>query len=339
MADSSSCGDGTLEQDQSFGDPLLKSRAPRLRAFDYVEDQDGWIYVVRAVVPSNHNQVLAKPIYPPSCLQIRKLEANQPISHLGRRHRATQTHSFFNLAALSTSSIRAIHPRAEVPIADLSTAPAIVMRLAEVVESMGARVFLYGSRRVHREIASSDWDVLVDTTNSQYSPMALIVNTQQVLRASVRRFSPKEIRLRARRYSSKSGALNRETLTSIFLKGTPYLKSGSLEIGVFFACEGDTYPQRHAFPQTTHLSESVARLLVGAPCTPMPTGGHSFYMPRRIRLRFEDYGEVEFPSIQWELGGLEEAHGTTFRFQAATGYQGTSLTFAKLALERGALVV
>lgn len=263
--------------------------------YDYIESNDGWIYVVRCIV--SDGGFLAKPIYSPvysgrikhkillkiDYLPMQKAWINYPpdVFHFYKdevtQHWpvAANTIKFDNFTADFFRSVVSIIKKID-PLATCS---------------------ITGSRRVGTHRTNSDHDLLICTN------LHPLIIKENILASNSqwREFNESEIRDRINRYSPNS-CISNQLIKDIFYAGTLYLKSKLTgnELGLFFISKETSNYIIPAIYSSSHV-DLIGEIL--------PSNGSSFHMPRIFYIKDNQCKIIELVTIIWEACGIELLSG------------------------------
>ncbi|GHT84900.1 hypothetical protein FACS1894137_08510 [Spirochaetia bacterium] len=268
--------------------------------YDYVEDKNGWIYVVKAVLAND--QIIAKAFYN----RIRENHVVKCKEYFGNIKTLPENKNY-NFGGpmdyvLTENDLLRIYGHDKYPILTYPNCDTIVYKIALLAEEFGFSAYLFGSRRLEIENESSDWDILFVGDSSPFILLNYIV---EKLTPGVRFFSSSECDNRAKRYM-KRNYFNYETLSKIFRKGTLYLKRNENEIGVFFV------------RKTTNIDFSLysindkANYKINGKI--LQSGGSSAFMPREFQIQNSKQEIFCIRTVLWEIGGIEANYCTDVEF-------------------------
>lgn len=280
---------------------LCKQNAVHPRAYDYIMDERGWTYVVRGI-DLHAQRVLVKALYSPAPIRQRIQNSLSGVSCAPSFSCAT--YGGRTTFLIPAEQIKRLIRRESVTIDDVYGAPSLVCDLADFLKETGAKVYLHGSRLLGYASTDSDWDLLVKHSTE---PLSSLVDKALVFLPELRRYTPQELTLRASRYASQ--AVRKSQLRRLFGSTTHYLRSATLEIGLFPIRDSDSVLPL-CFPKK--LGARIDFL-----ASPVPSQGSSYLMPRVIQFECPSRGRFEVQTTLWELAGIEALAGSMFRISSA----------------------
>jgi len=273
-----------------------------LRAFDYVQGFDDWIYLVKAVVAGTET-VVAKAFYSPARPARKKCKHELPRDVALPSAMPALCAGYMDYV-LSSDQIKSVFRRDAIQLNGKNTESETVNRIVQTMTRLGVECYLFGSRRLGFDRVDSDWDILLVSARN---PSLLLEHIRSAAGHDARFFSESECNARGRRYARQPGGLDEHVLARLFRHTTPYLQCSEGEIGVFFA-HGDDTLVHHDLGELAHQPRHRLRGVV------LPNQGDSFRLPRRVLLRDSRSRIHSIESLLWELGGVEQCIGVQLAF-------------------------
>lgn len=271
--------------------------------YDYVIDGRDWLHSIKGVMPGGAGY-LTMPLYRPVGTDRGHAKCKMGYLHTGSlpSGRPCNVAGPFDYL-LSPCDVSRVLKQSVALGSVHSKAPPAVVDLLQAARSLGATVSLVGSRLAGTWHHGSDWDFRVTT---RYAPGHFIQALVAQVGPHIRPFTAHERRGRARRYAVRYARFDETLLDELFLRATCYLKSGALEIGVFFA-----RPHDGRIPHLPDLADRPVGNIAGKI---LPVGGDSYGMPRIIKIRDETCTCHTVLCADWELAGIEELSGMNVAF-------------------------
>jgi hypothetical protein len=266
----------------------------KISCYDYIEDHNGWIYVVKALL--DDGSIIAKAFYNRTphgsvikCKEnfinaenkpnIRKWIYGGPMDYI-----------------FSLKDISIIHRHDRYPILTYPNCDDLIYQIALLAKNYNFATYLFGSRCLGIEKDLSDWDVLFV---GDASPFVLINNIVGKLNTKIRLFSVSECDDRAKRYAGRK-QFDYMTLLQIFRKGTLYLRTNNNEIGVFFLHNNADISLGLKFTNDGELKLRGSILC---------SEGSSAFLPRVFYLQDSRGSKLCIKTVLWEMGGIEANEG------------------------------
>lgn len=280
---------------------------------DYLEDNKGWIHIVKNTLTSD--EFITKPIYSPS--------PNRNKYKSQRTYGKTCPSGIYSTISengdfiLSRKNISKHYCSRSVYF-DKSIIPKYrsdLIHLYEVFSSTGCQAFLFGSRLLNTYDSQSDWDVIIVGDLTIDSILKTAVSSSNKM---LRFFTVDECDARAMRYGAGESHISTETLRRIFPKTTFYLKSKFGEIGIFSGNK-NTFIGKNNVLSNTHKTTLTGKII--------PSQGTSFSMPRIFKIIDENIGESSVTTTIWSLCGIERLSGVRCRISGAIPTDGNGKCF------------
>jgi hypothetical protein len=265
-----------------------------------VKDKRGWVHVVRGALADTAVSIVHA-VYGPSRLKVIEkgcASGVAPAAHLHAWHEGDDCDLL-----LGPRFVRSVIPRHGLPLASVARKPQLLSDIDAMLARCRVSAFLFGSRRLRVHHPGSDWDLILNIPRNGITPGQVVASLAAESGGRLRRFTASECRARAGRYH-RGHRISLDCLSTIFERSTPYLRSHTGEIGVFFTSDSDSL-----IPRIAREASKSPRSLDG---TILPAAGESFLMPRRVRVGTPD-GVVTVISVLWFMGGIEELAGSLVR--------------------------
>jgi hypothetical protein len=274
---------------------ILAGNSPvKISSYDYVEDQNGWIYIVKALL--DDGSIIAKAFYnrTPNGSVIKCKETfinaeNKP--NIRKWIYGGPMDYIFSLKDISI-----IHRHDKYPILTYPNCDGLIYQIALLAKNYNFTAYLFGSRRLGIENDLSDWDMLFVGDGS---PFVLVNNIVGKLSAKIRLFSISECEDRAKRYAERK-QFDYKTLVQIFQKGTLYLRTNNNEIGLFFSHNNTDVSVGLEFVNEDRLN-LMGKILY--------SGGSSVFLPRVFYIQDSRNIKSCVKTVLWEMGGIEANEG------------------------------
>lgn len=272
-----------------------------VQSYDYIEDHNGWIYLVKGWI-ENSGHAIAKAFYSPISPKCIKCKNNMPDDIIPPIHSIMPYGGHLDYL-VPKKEIDFVYSRSAVPLVEIEHSCDPIHGIAKSMEKANVECFLFGSRRLNIGSAYSDWDILC---LSPLDPRLLIRLIIRGAGNGARLFTESECHERAIRYANQPGSFEIDALSILFNYTTSYLKTNCGEIGIFF---GQTGTSSVVLDFDT-LNDLCCTEIIGAV---LPVGGTSYDLPRRFSIQDSD-GAVHFiMSTLWEIGGIEACSGRIVR--------------------------
>jgi len=270
----------------------INIRLDKIRAFDYVKDLQGNIYVIRGFTKEANN-IIVKPIYLSKndklIKYVRKLE------HIKLAIPKHCGWADCDNYIMTHDDVHNIFPRNKLLLKECHCGSKLLNEIDDFISHHNAKCYLFGSKRLQIHKDNSDLDILII---GKTNPSLIIKSLLAELHGRIRSFSSIECKQRVIKYGYPNGYINPVFLEKIFPKTTAYFKTKSSEIGLFFASDTDSI-----IPNIDNDYFFAKDYCEG---TILASDGSSYLMPRRFSIECRKGKIKNIITPIWELGGIEE---------------------------------
>jgi len=267
-------------------------RLDKIRAFDYVKDLHGNLYVVRGVTKEANN-IIVKPIYLSKNKELIKYD--RKLGHIKLTIPRRCEWADYDSYIMTHDDIHSIFQRNKLLLKECHCGSKLLNEVENIISHHNANCYVFGSKRLQIHKDTSDLDILVI---GKSNPSLIIKSLLSELHGRIRSFNRIECQQRAIRYGYPYGYINPAFLGKIFPKTTVYFKTKSSEIGLFFASDEDSIIpniDNDYFFSTDYCEGTI-----------LASGGSSYLMPRHFSIECRKGKIKNIITPIWELGGIEE---------------------------------